>query len=37
VDVVVKRWQRLTGGKATPDGDGRTFDQIAEERRQEAA
>jgi DNA modification methylase len=37
VDVVVKRWQGLTGGKATLDGDGRTFDQIAEERHQEAA
>jgi len=37
VDVVVKRWQGLTGGKATSDGDGRTFDQIAEERHQEAA
>jgi DNA modification methylase len=37
VDVVVTRWQSITGGKATLDGDGRTFDQIAEERRQEAA
>jgi DNA modification methylase len=34
VDVIVKRWQSLTGGKATLDGDGRTFDQIAEERQQ---
>jgi DNA modification methylase len=33
VDVVVTRWQ----SKATLDGDGRTFDQIAQERRQEAA
>ena len=33
-DVVVKRYQSLTGGKATLDGDGRTFDQIAEERQQ---
>ena len=37
VDVVVKRWQGLTGGKATLDGDGRAFEQIAEERHQEAA
>jgi hypothetical protein len=37
VDVVVTRWQSITGGKATLDGDGRTFEQIAEERRREAA
>jgi DNA modification methylase len=37
VDVVVKRWQGLTGGKATLDGDGRTFDQVAQERHQETA
>jgi hypothetical protein len=37
VDVVVKRFQGLTGGKATLDGDGRTFDQIAEERQQVTA
>ena len=37
VDVVVKRWQGLAGGKATLDGDGRAFEQIAEERHQEAA
>jgi DNA modification methylase len=37
VDVVVKRWQGLTGGKATLDGDGRAFEQIAEERHQESA
>src|ERR1039457_6474522 len=34
VDTVVLRWQGLTGGKATLEGDGRTFDQIAEERLQ---
>ena len=28
IDVVVERWQRLTGKQATLDGDGRTFDQI---------
>jgi DNA modification methylase len=32
VDVVVKRWQSLTGGKATLEADGRTFEEIAEER-----
>ena len=37
VDVIVQRWQTLTGKKATLDGDGRTFDQIAEERRKESA
>src|SRR5450432_1701583 len=37
IDVVVKRWQGITGGKATLDGDGRTFEQIAEERHREAA
>jgi DNA modification methylase len=34
VDVVVKRWQGLTGGKATLEGDGRTFEEIAQERQQ---
>jgi DNA modification methylase len=33
VDVVVQRWQQLTGKKATLDGDGRTFEEIAVERR----
>ena len=37
VDVVVQRWQTLAGSKATLDGDGRTFDAIAEERRKETA
>jgi len=37
VDVVVQRWQTLTGKKALLDGDGRAFDDIAAERRQEAA
>ena len=37
VDVVAKRWQSLTGGKATLEGDGRTFEEIAQERREEAA
>ena len=37
VDTVVTRWQNLTGGKATLEGDGRTFDEVAQQRRQEAA
>src|SRR5579871_2448709 len=37
VDVVVERWQQLTGKKATLDGDGRTFDEVALERRKESA
>ena len=32
VDVAVLRWQRATGKQATLDGDGRTFDAIAQER-----
>src|SRR5581483_4633004 len=31
VDVIVQRWQTLSGKKAKLDGDERTFDQIAEE------
>ena len=36
VDVVVKRWQALSGQKAQLNSDGRTFDEIAEERLKEA-
>lgn len=32
-DVIVRRWQQYTGKQATLEGDGRTFDDIAEERR----
>ena len=32
IDVVILRWQQLTGKQATLDGDGRTFDVIAQER-----
>ena len=32
VDVVVQRWQGITGKKATLDGDGRTFTELANER-----
>ena len=37
IDVVVQRWQSLTGKKATLDGDGRTFEEIAAERGKESA
>lgn len=36
VDVIVQRWQNFTGEKATLDGDGRCFDELAEERREAA-
>jgi DNA modification methylase len=31
-DCIIRRWQEYTGKQATPDGDGRTFDEVAEER-----
>jgi DNA modification methylase len=37
VDVVVQRWQGLAGQQAVLDGDGRSFEQITQERRKEAA
>jgi hypothetical protein len=37
VDVICQRWQTLAGKKATLDGDGRTFEEIAVERREDAA
>jgi DNA modification methylase len=36
VDVIVQRWQTLSGDKAKLDGDGRTFEEVAAERQQEA-
>lgn len=36
VDVIVQRWQALSGKEATLDGDGRTFAEIAHERRAES-
>jgi hypothetical protein len=36
VDVIVQRWQTLSGKKAKLDGDGRTFEEITEERRKAA-
>jgi DNA modification methylase len=35
VDVAIERWQSLSGQKAVLEGDGRTFDQVAGERRKE--
>ena len=32
-DVIVMRWQEATGQKATLEGDGRAFDEIAADRR----
>jgi len=32
VDVIVQRWQAVTGEQAALDGDGRSFDQVARER-----
>jgi DNA modification methylase len=32
VDVIVKRWQQLTGKSAVREADGRAFDQVAGER-----
>jgi DNA modification methylase len=37
VDVVVQRWQTLNGAAARLDGDGHTFAEVAERRRQETA
>ena len=36
VDVIVQRWQTLSGNKAKLEGDGRTFEEIAAERQQGA-
>jgi DNA modification methylase len=36
-DCIVRRYQEYTGRKGTLDGDGRTFDEIAQERRKEVA
>ena len=33
VDVIVERWQGFTGKAATLDGDGRSFAEVAAERR----
>jgi hypothetical protein len=32
VDVIVERWQKLTGKEATLDGDGATFQQVQAKR-----
>lgn len=37
VDVIVRRWETLTGQQATLEGDGRTFAEIAAERVKKAA
>jgi DNA modification methylase len=37
VDCIVQRWQTLAGKKATLERDGRSFSEIAEERRKVTA
>lgn len=37
VDVIIRRWEKLTGGTAALDGDGRTFAEVERERRAAAA
>ena len=37
VDVIVQRWQGLSGKQAKLDGDGRAFEEIAAEHRKDAA
>jgi DNA modification methylase len=37
VDVIVQRWQALSGKKATLEADGWTFDEVAQERKKEPA
>jgi DNA modification methylase len=37
VDVIVQRWQGMTGEKAVLDGDGRTYAEISAERAEVAA
>jgi DNA modification methylase len=36
-DVIIRRWQEYTGEKALLDGDGRSFDEVRNERVQVAA
>jgi hypothetical protein len=36
VDVIVQRWQTLSGKQATLEGDGRTFEEITAERQKGA-
>jgi hypothetical protein len=35
VDVIVRRWQGFTGQSAMLDGDGRSFDEIADYRKKD--
>jgi DNA modification methylase len=37
VDVAVQRWQQLSGKKALLETDGRTSEEVTEERRREPA
>lgn len=31
-DVIIRRWQELTGGHATLEGDGRSFEEVRDTR-----
>ena len=35
VDIIIRRWQEMTGADAVLDGDGRTFDEVASQRSDE--
>jgi DNA modification methylase len=37
VDVIVQRWETISGKKATLDGDERSFEEVADARRKEVA
>ena len=37
VDVIVQRWETISGKKATLEGDGRSFEEVAHTRRKETA
>jgi DNA modification methylase len=36
VDVIVQRWQTLSGKKAKLEGDGSTFEELSRERKEQA-
>jgi hypothetical protein len=36
-DCIIRRYQEYTGKQATLEGDGRTFEEVAQERRKEPA
>ena len=36
VDVIVQRWEQLSGKKATLEADGSSFEEVSQERRKAA-